>query len=94
MRSHSAQFDMMKDVRVRVYTLLSGPCTGGEMVMSTNYTEVVRKPPNTGNVPQTSRENSEAKEFSRSFQKKKYIGAFLSLQIEALQTRRSETWSA
>lgn len=67
MRSYSAQFDLMKDVRVRVYTLLSGPCTGGKMVMSTNYTEVVRKPPNSGSVPQTSRENSEAKKFSRSF---------------------------
>lgn len=48
MRSYSAQFDLMKDVRVRVYTLLSGPCTGGRIIKSTNYTELVRKPPNTG----------------------------------------------
>nr|AAR25681.1 class I helical cytokine receptor number 18 [Tetraodon nigroviridis] len=48
MNSYSAQFDLMKDVRVRVYTLLSGPCTGGEMIKSTNYTELVLKPPNTG----------------------------------------------
>lgn len=48
MSSYSAQFDLMKDVRVKVYTLLSGPCTGGRMIRSTNYTELVRKPPNTG----------------------------------------------
>lgn len=47
-RKYSAQFDLTKDVRVRVYTLLSGPCTNGNMVKSTNYTEVVQKPPGTG----------------------------------------------
>lgn len=95
MRSYSAQFDLMKDVRVRVYTLLSGPCTGGKMVMSTNYTEVVRNPPSTGNVPEASRGNSEAKKIQSIISKmQECIGAFLSLQIEALQTRRSETWSA
>lgn len=48
MRSYSAQFDLMKEVRVRVSTLLSGPCTGGRMLKSTNYSELVRKPPGTG----------------------------------------------
>lgn len=48
MRSYSAQFDLMKEVRVRVSTLLSGPCTGGRMLKSTNYSELVRKPPSTG----------------------------------------------
>lgn len=48
MRWYSTQFDLMKDVRVRVYTLLSGPCTGGKMIKSTNYTELVRKSANTG----------------------------------------------
>lgn len=38
----------MKDIRVRVYTLLSGPCTNYSMMMSTNYTELVQRPPNTG----------------------------------------------
>lgn len=38
----------MKDIRVRVYTLLSGPCTNGTMIKSTTYTELVQKPPNTG----------------------------------------------
>lgn len=46
--SYSAQFDLMKEVRVRVATLLSGPCTGGRMTKSKNYTELVRKPPSTG----------------------------------------------
>ncbi|XP_040907293.1 interleukin-13 receptor subunit alpha-2 isoform X2 [Toxotes jaculatrix] len=52
-RSYRAQFDLMKDVRVRVYTLLSGPCTNGTMVESTNYTELVQKPPSTGVVGAT-----------------------------------------
>lgn len=47
-RSHSAQFDLMKDVRVKVYTLLSGPCTNGNMIKSTRYTEKVQKPSSTG----------------------------------------------
>lgn len=46
--TYSAQFDLMKDVRVRVYTLLSGPCTNYSMMRSTNYTELVQRPPNTG----------------------------------------------
>ncbi|KAM6983523.1 interleukin-13 receptor subunit alpha-2 [Tautogolabrus adspersus] len=47
---YMAQFDLMKDVRVRVYTLLSGPCTNGTMVKSMNYTERVQKAPGTGAV--------------------------------------------
>lgn len=46
--TYSAQFDLMKDVRVRVYTLLSGPCTNYRTMKSTNYTELVQMPPNTG----------------------------------------------
>ncbi|XP_026185016.1 interleukin-13 receptor subunit alpha-2 isoform X1 [Mastacembelus armatus] len=49
-RSYTAQFDLMKDIRVRVYTLLSGPCTNGSMIKSTNYIELVQKPPSTGIV--------------------------------------------
>ncbi|KAA8587030.1 hypothetical protein FQN60_000866 [Etheostoma spectabile] len=47
-KTYSAQFDLMKDVRVRVYTLLSGPCTNGTMLKSTSYAELVQKPPGTG----------------------------------------------
>lgn len=46
--TYSAQFDLMKDVRVRVYTLLSGPCTNGSMIKSSNFTELVRQPSDTG----------------------------------------------
>jgi len=45
---HAAQFDLMKEVRVRVYTVLSGPCTGGSVVKSSRYTELVQKPTGTG----------------------------------------------
>nr|XP_033492603.1 interleukin-13 receptor subunit alpha-2 isoform X2 [Epinephelus lanceolatus] len=48
--THSAQFDLMKDVRVRVYTLLNGPCTNGTMMKSKSYTELIRKPLSTGVV--------------------------------------------
>lgn len=51
--SYSAQFDLMKDVRVRVYTLLSGPCTNDTMIKSTRYTEVVQKPSSTGESPRS-----------------------------------------
>ncbi|KAK5887540.1 hypothetical protein CesoFtcFv8_016136 [Champsocephalus esox] len=47
-RTHTAQFDLMKDVRVRVYTLLRGPCTNDTLIKSSSYTEVVQKPPSTG----------------------------------------------
>ncbi|KAG7236702.1 hypothetical protein INR49_000596 [Caranx melampygus] len=46
--SYSAQFDLMKDVTVRAYTLLSGPCDNGTMIRSTSYAELVQKPPSTG----------------------------------------------
>ncbi|XP_028276643.1 interleukin-13 receptor subunit alpha-2 isoform X2 [Parambassis ranga] len=46
-RTYSAQFDLMKDIRVRVYTLLSGSCTNNSLLMS-NYTEWIQKPPSTG----------------------------------------------
>lgn len=49
-RTHSAQFDLMKDVQVRVYTLLNGPCTNGTMIKSKSYAELVQKPPSTGIV--------------------------------------------
>uniref|UniRef100_A0A3P8WXI9 Interleukin 13 receptor, alpha 2 n=1 Tax=Cynoglossus semilaevis TaxID=244447 RepID=A0A3P8WXI9_CYNSE len=47
-RSYSAQFDLMKDVEVRVYTVLRGLCTNGTTLMSSHYAEVVQKPSNTG----------------------------------------------
>lgn len=47
-RTYTAQFDLMKDVRVRVYTLLRGPCTNDTLIKSSSYTEVVQKPPSTG----------------------------------------------
>ncbi|TNN33658.1 Interleukin-13 receptor subunit alpha-2 [Liparis tanakae] len=40
----------MKEVKVRVYTVLSGPCTGGPAVKSSRYTELVQKPTGTGVV--------------------------------------------
>lgn len=49
-RSYSAQFDLMKDIRVKVFTLLSGPCTNGTMVKSKSYTELVQKPLSTGQL--------------------------------------------
>ncbi|KAL3042839.1 hypothetical protein OYC64_020711 [Pagothenia borchgrevinki] len=47
-RTYTAQFDLMKDVRVRVYTLLRGPCTNDTLIKSSSYTEVVQKPLSTG----------------------------------------------
>ncbi|KAM9348901.1 interleukin-13 receptor subunit alpha-2 [Symphorus nematophorus] len=49
-RKFSAQFDLTKDIRVRVYTLLNGPCTNGTMIKSKTYTELVQKPSSTGVV--------------------------------------------
>lgn len=49
-RSYSAQFDLMKEVRVRVYTVLDGPCTNGTVIKSSNFTEVVRRPAGAGVV--------------------------------------------
>ncbi|KAM8899101.1 interleukin-13 receptor subunit alpha-2 isoform 2-T2 [Spinachia spinachia] len=45
---YSAQFDLMKDVRVRVYTVLSGPCTNGTTIKSSGSAELVQKPSTTG----------------------------------------------
>ncbi|KAK7925508.1 hypothetical protein WMY93_007818 [Mugilogobius chulae] len=43
--SFRAQFDLTKEVKVRVYTLISGACAE---VKSKNYTELVQKPDMTG----------------------------------------------
>ncbi|XP_076025247.1 interleukin-13 receptor subunit alpha-2 isoform X2 [Genypterus blacodes] len=51
--SYIAQFDLTKDIRVRVYTLLRGPCTNGSVVKSATYTERVQKPASTGLVGTT-----------------------------------------
>ncbi|XP_037322576.2 interleukin-13 receptor subunit alpha-2 isoform X2 [Pungitius pungitius] len=45
---YSAQFDLMKDVRVRVYTVLRGSCTNGTVVQSRDFAELVQKPSSTG----------------------------------------------
>lgn len=45
---YSAQFDLMKDVSVRVYTVLNGPCTNGTMIKSRDYAALVQKPSSTG----------------------------------------------
>uniref|UniRef100_A0A3Q2XBS2 Interleukin 13 receptor, alpha 2 n=1 Tax=Hippocampus comes TaxID=109280 RepID=A0A3Q2XBS2_HIPCM len=47
-RTYSAQFDLMKEIRVRVYTLLSGRCTNNTWIKSGNFTELVQKPPSLG----------------------------------------------
>ncbi|XP_051903411.1 interleukin-13 receptor subunit alpha-2 [Hippocampus zosterae] len=47
-RTYSAQFDLMKEIRVRVYTLLSGRCTNNTWIKSGNFTELVQKPPSSG----------------------------------------------
>ncbi|CAG5874559.1 unnamed protein product [Menidia menidia] len=47
-RSYSAQFNLMEDIKVRVYTLLNGPCTNNTMIKSKTYTEMIQKPPGTG----------------------------------------------
>lgn len=48
--TYSTKFNLMKDVRVRVYTLLCGPCVNGTMIQSTNYTELVQKPSSVGEL--------------------------------------------
>lgn len=68
-RSYSAQFDLMKDVKVRVYTVLRGLCTNGTTLMSSHYAEVVQKPSNTG---QTVRwKNQDVATIFTHFEKKK-----------------------
>ncbi|KAJ8348197.1 hypothetical protein SKAU_G00267860 [Synaphobranchus kaupii] len=47
--SYNAQFDLEKDVRVRVHTLLGGPCVNGSEVQSPGA-EVVLKPPDKGST--------------------------------------------
>ncbi|XP_008274437.1 interleukin-13 receptor subunit alpha-2 isoform X2 [Stegastes partitus] len=47
-RSYTAQFDLMKDIKVRVYTILDGPCTNNTMIQSRSYAELIQKPPSTG----------------------------------------------
>ncbi|KAK0138618.1 Interleukin-13 receptor subunit alpha-2 [Merluccius polli] len=42
--SHRVQFDLSKEMKVRVHTLLDGSCTNGTEVMSTRYAELVRTP--------------------------------------------------
>ncbi|MEQ2221882.1 hypothetical protein ILYODFUR_020219, partial [Ilyodon furcidens] len=56
-RTYSAQFDLSKDVQVRVSTILNGECTNNTAIKSKEYTEVVKKPPSTGIW------DTEAKEF-------------------------------
>lgn len=46
--TYSAQFDLMREVRVRVYTLLRGPCTNGTVVKSSNCTQLVQRPSSAG----------------------------------------------
>uniref|UniRef100_A0A672G6R0 Interleukin 13 receptor, alpha 2 n=1 Tax=Salarias fasciatus TaxID=181472 RepID=A0A672G6R0_SALFA len=65
--TYSAQFDLMKDVRVRVYTLLGGPCTNNTMIMSANYTEVIQKPSDTGIM------DTEIRDFKCVFQNMEYM---------------------
>ncbi|CAN9501448.1 unnamed protein product [Ophioblennius macclurei] len=65
--TYSAQFDLMRDVKVRVYTLLGGPCTNNRMTMSTNYTEVIQKPSDAG-VPGT-----KIQDFKCVFQNMEYM---------------------
>ncbi|KAM6907300.1 interleukin-13 receptor subunit alpha-2 [Xenentodon cancila] len=47
-RTYRAQFDLSKDIIVRVYTLLDGPCTNNKLIKSTNFTELIQKPPASG----------------------------------------------
>lgn len=65
--TYSAQFDLMKDIRVRVYTLLSGSCTNNKVIMSSGYTEVIQKPPNTGVL------DAEILDFNCVFQNMEYM---------------------
>ncbi|XP_013862076.1 interleukin-13 receptor subunit alpha-2 [Austrofundulus limnaeus] len=60
-KSYRAQFDLSKDVSVRVYTLMDGPCADNKMQMSENYTQLVQKPPSTGIA------DTEAKDFTCVF---------------------------
>lgn len=46
--SYRAQFDLGQEVKVRVYTLISGDCAGGGTVKSQNCTELIKTPDRTG----------------------------------------------
>lgn len=46
--SYKAQFDLRQEVKVCVYTLISGKCAEGHKIKSKNCTEVVQKPDRTG----------------------------------------------
>ncbi|KAM4620195.1 interleukin-13 receptor subunit alpha-2 isoform 2-T2 [Polymixia lowei] len=50
LRTYSAQFNLTEEVRVRVYTLLRGPCTNGSEIKSKRFTELVEPPASTGLV--------------------------------------------
>ncbi|XP_056141002.1 interleukin-13 receptor subunit alpha-2 [Lampris incognitus] len=65
--TYSALFDLTKEVRVRVYTLLKGPCTNGLEVMSSRYTEVVKTPVSSGV------EGTMVQNFTCIFHKMEYI---------------------
>lgn len=86
----------MKDVKVRVYTVLRGLCTNGTTLMSSHYAEVVQKPSNTG---QTVRwKNQDVATIFTHFEKKKKIRCFFFvLQVLKIQEWRilivsSTTW--
>lgn len=49
---YRAQFDLEKEVRVRISTVLKGACTNGTELKST-FTEMVLQPNNTGEVRRT-----------------------------------------
>uniref|UniRef100_A0A3Q1G630 Interleukin-13 receptor subunit alpha-2-like n=1 Tax=Acanthochromis polyacanthus TaxID=80966 RepID=A0A3Q1G630_9TELE len=66
-RSYSVQFDLMKDIKVRVFTILDGPCTNNKMIKSTNYTELIQKPPSTGIV------DTEVQDFICLFHNMEYL---------------------
>lgn len=46
--SFKAQFDLTQEVKVCVYTLISGECMGGSTAKSKNCTEVIQKPDTAG----------------------------------------------
>ncbi|XP_036404377.1 interleukin-13 receptor subunit alpha-2 [Megalops cyprinoides] len=46
--SYSIQFDLEKDIRVKVQTMLRGPCTGGASELQSPPAELHLQPPKTG----------------------------------------------
>ncbi|KAJ8412431.1 hypothetical protein AAFF_G00127670 [Aldrovandia affinis] len=65
-RSYSAQFDLEKEVHVRVHTLLRGPCVNGAEIQS-HGVEAVLKPPDKGST------GSKIKSLSCVFYQKEYM---------------------